>query len=279
MQPQSSEVKPKHQVKQLVDKKPVNAVPAWSKEGATVGTPCKPLVTKVEQPVKQMATPVRDKPPRPTSPLSEASNNKEPESDDPTSKPVSSRMASWQQRVNSSVPAKEEEPTAYSVNARMSAWETMSSANQVSNIKKVDPGNSPTKSSPCRQGPVQSTISKARTITPSKVVKDSIMEKASEIQSIHTPISNQTPNKLQPGQSPAKIGSATKLIHQKLFDQAQHSKADDMAEQIRQQRMAELQTLQNRWHNGVLKEDKPKVMPAIFWALMFIYFVIHFVHV
>jgi hypothetical protein len=42
-----------------------------------------------------------------------------------------------------------------------------------------------------------------------------------------------------------------------------------MAEQIRQQRMAELQTLQNRWHNGVLKEDKPKVMPAIFWALMF----------
>jgi hypothetical protein len=88
--------------------------------------PCKPLVTKVEQPVKQMATPVSDKPPRPTSPLSEASNNKEPESDDPTSKPVSSRMASWQQRVNSSVPAKEEEPTAYSVNARMSAWETMS---------------------------------------------------------------------------------------------------------------------------------------------------------
>jgi hypothetical protein len=47
--------------------------------------------------------------------------------------------------VNSSVPAKEEEPTAYSVNARMSAWETMSSANQVSNIKRVDPGNSPTK--------------------------------------------------------------------------------------------------------------------------------------
>jgi hypothetical protein len=37
MQPQSSEVIPKHQVKQLVDKKPVNFVPAWSKEGATVG--------------------------------------------------------------------------------------------------------------------------------------------------------------------------------------------------------------------------------------------------
>jgi hypothetical protein len=42
-----------------------------------------------------------------------------------------------------------------------------------------------------------------------------------------------------------------------------------MAEQIRQQRMAELQTLQNRWHNGVLKEDKPKVMPAIFNVCLF----------
>ncbi|XP_076111793.1 uncharacterized protein LOC143080032 isoform X3 [Mytilus galloprovincialis] len=251
MEPHSSEVKPKHQVKHLVNKEPVNLP---SRNGTNVGTTCKPVVSKVEQPVKQMATPVNNKPPCKTSSSepSQSNANREPDSDDPASKPVSSRMASWQQRVNSSVPPKEEEPTAYSVTARMSAWETMSSSNQVSNIKKVDPGSSPSKS-PCRQGPIQSNISKARTVTPSKNVKDSIMEKASKIQSsITTPVSN-----LQPGQSPAgKIGSATKMIHQKLFDQVQHSKTGDMADQMRKQRMAELNTLQNRWTNGVLKEDK-----------------------
>lgn len=252
MEPQSSEVRPKHQVKKLVDKEPVNATAASTRNDAVAGSTLTSTVSKVEQPAKQIAKPIDDK----KSDVLQPSTNKEPDSDDPASKPVSSRMASWQQRINSAIPPKEEEPTAYSVNARMSAWETMTSSNQVSNIKKVDPGSSPTKS-PCRQGPIQASI-KGRTVTPSKVVKDSIMEKASKIQqNIATPVSQQTPGKLQPAPSPssAKIGSATKMIHQKLFDQATHSKTADMAEQMRKERMAELNTLQNRWHNGVLKED------------------------
>lgn len=250
MEPQSSDVKPKHQVKKLADKEPVKASTSAKRNNTTAGETFMSSVSKVEQPVKQMATTVGSQP----------SGNREPESDDPAAKPVSSRMASWQQRINSAIPPKEEEPTAYSVNARMSAWETMTSSNQVSNIKKVDPGSSPSKS-PCRQGPIQSSI-KGKTVTPSKVVKESIMEKASKIQhNIATPVSNQTPGKLQPAPSPsnAKIGSATKMIHQKLFDQAAHSKTADIADQMRKERMAELSTLQNRWHNGVLKEDKPQV--------------------
>ena len=38
-----------------------------------------------------------------------------------------------------------------------------------------------------------------------------------------------------------------------------------MAERLRQERMAELQAIQNRWKNGILKDDKEDVQPEEVW--------------
>ncbi|KAL5022215.1 hypothetical protein ScPMuIL_001370 [Solemya velum] len=152
-------------------------------------------------------------------------------------------MATWQQKSAKLEAPKEEEPTAYSVLARMSAWEHMSSAQQVAHIKKVDPeranqmstGPSPLKKTPNNpQSAVKVTASKP----PVRLSPD-----RSSVQA--------TP-------APPPIGSATKLMQQKLIEQTQHTKTDDMAERLRRERMAELQTIQSRWQNGILKDDNSK---------------------
>ncbi|XP_060079914.1 anillin-like isoform X2 [Ylistrum balloti] len=233
----------------------------WEKVSST---PSKTAVTKkVHLPARQLATAVADKPPLPR-PVSVSSQPKEATEssemrEDPASRPVSSRMASWQQRVDDETPQKEEEPTAYSVGARMSAWEDMSSNNKVAHIKKVDPGSSsPTKSPLKTPAPVDKTPNKKnKNLTPHKSFKDSIVEKAGQLKSSPvkcTPVKS-TPVKLQPGASPGKVGSATKMMQQRLLEKAQHSKTDDIADKLRRERMNELATLQNRWQNGILKED------------------------
>ncbi|KAJ8302427.1 hypothetical protein KUTeg_018823 [Tegillarca granosa] len=222
-------------------------------------TPNKATVTKVNMPTRQMATPVSDKPPV-SKPKQESvkaiqeTNQKNGTKNadvsfDPTSQSVATRMASWQQKVADAEPKREEEPTAYSILARMSAWEDMSSANKVSHIKKIDPGASPT-ASPCK--PVQKPVSsvKNKPATPSKFPE---VKPPGKSPNKNIPVIN-TPGKLQPGASPS-VGSATKMMQQKLIEQTQHSKTDDLADKMRKERMAELQSLQNRWHNGVLKED------------------------
>ena len=115
-------------------------------------SPGKATSRRVQQPTRQMATPLADKPPIPRTPASSAASGHGADPDlsisDPAAQPVSSRMATWQQRVSKSTPSKEEEPTAYPVNARMTAWEEMSASNKVSYIKKVDPGSAGSNTSP-----------------------------------------------------------------------------------------------------------------------------------
>ncbi|OWF52128.1 anillin-like isoform X3 [Mizuhopecten yessoensis] len=247
--------------KKAVDpsEKPMSSkLATWEKVSST---PTKTAVAKkVHQPARQMATPVSDKPPlpRPVS-VSKQTTESSEQGGDPASRPVSSRMASWQQRVDDETPQKEEEPTAYSVGARMSAWEDMSSSNQVAHIKKVDPGAcSPTKSPMRTPAPVNKTpAAKNKNLTPRKSFKDSIVEKAGQLKNSpvkSTPVKS-TSVKLQPGASPGKVGSATKMMQQRLLEQAQHSKTDDIADKLRRDRMNELASLQNRWQNGMLKED------------------------
>lgn len=243
---------------------PVSAKKAvWEQK---ISTPTA-LVSKVQHPVRQMATPVSDKPPRPKPPVSDTQIPKatapQPETHvektDPAVQPVSARMASWQQRISESTPKKEEEPTAYSVTARMSAWEEMSSSNKVSYIKKVDPGSvSPGKKSPVK-APVLGSAKKptpvkaigqtyeSKAVTPTKAVKDHLMQKADHIKT-----SMESPQKT--GGNPGKIGSATKMMQQKLLEQANHGKTADVAEKLRKERMEEVQRLQNRHQNGILKE-------------------------
>ncbi|XP_033753795.1 anillin-like [Pecten maximus] len=236
----------------------------WEKVSST---PTKTAVTKkVHLPSRQVATAVTDKPPLPRPVSVSKETDSIEQGDDPASKPVSSRMASWQQRVDEQTPQKEEEPTAYSVGARMSAWEDMSSSNQVAHIKKVDPGaSSPTKSPLKTPAPVNKTPNvKNKNLTPHKSFKDSIVEKAGQLKSSPvkcTPVKS-TPVKLQPGASPGKVGSATKMMQQRLLEQTQHSKTDDIADKLRRDRMNELASLQNRWQNGILKEDmRPTQQP------------------
>ncbi|KAL8608422.1 hypothetical protein ACOMHN_002655 [Nucella lapillus] len=171
----------------------------------------------------------------------------------------------------------DDEPTAHSVSARMSAWEQMSSAQVVSDIKKVQPGSTtPVKTpsgstlgagrSPSRAS-VRATTpsktpsffmpSKSSSLTPSKSFKDSIKERAAQVNPI-TAAEAQQGSGSPPGQtkglSPKKASSAMKAVQQQLVQQTQST---SMAERIRQERMAELQSIQQRWKNGILNEETP----------------------
>ncbi|XP_070199998.1 anillin-like isoform X5 [Littorina saxatilis] len=155
----------------------------------------------------------------------------------------------------------DDEPTAHPVLARMSAWEQMTTANVVSDIKKVRPGDcTPIKTpgpvtpaakrSPVK-GPVFATPGRTNAVTPKKSFKDSINERAAQI----NPNSAAKPdNKTSPSKSlsPRNASSAMKQAQQKLVQQTQST---TMAERLRQERMAELQTIQNRWKNGILKDE------------------------
>ncbi|XP_052230360.1 anillin-like isoform X2 [Dreissena polymorpha] len=196
---------------------------------------------------------------------------------DPAAKPVSDIRASWKEADAKSKPAREEEPTAYSVNDRMSAWETMSSSNQVSNIKKVDPGSN--------KGPTwKPTGTPNKGLTPQKSFKESIEERASQMgrgkaveglpprppapnnSAARSPV--RSPSKVG-GQSPTvrvpspqaasptgRVGGATRSLQQKILEQVQHSKTDMLADKLRQERMAEVNALNNRYQNGILKDDR-----------------------
>ncbi|XP_076470449.1 uncharacterized protein LOC143300571 isoform X2 [Babylonia areolata] len=138
----------------------------------------------------------------------------------------------------------EDEPTAHSVSARMSAWEQISSAQVVSSIKKVKPGDcTPVKTPAAQKSPVKNA-----TGTPAKTcTQDSIKERIAQLSTSATPQKASA----TPGKTPA-VGSATKSAQWQPSQQS----TTDKAQRLRQERMAELQGIQNRWKNGILKDDK-----------------------
>lgn len=162
-------------------------------------------------------------------------------------------------RVRKSV---DDEPTAHSVSARMSAWEQISSANEVSGIKKVRPGDCTPVKTPGPKTPANRSPSKAAKpptgATPGKTpagsgtksFQDSIKERASQV----NPKTASGTGSPQKGAkvSPSKASPAMKSVQQRLVEQTQST---DMAQRLRQERMAELQAIQNRWKNGILRDD------------------------
>ncbi|KAH9515677.1 hypothetical protein Btru_011718 [Bulinus truncatus] len=213
---------------------------------------------------------------------------------DPSELPVSQRMSQMQEKL-SSTPLhgrqQKDEPTAYPVNARMSAWETMTAANNVSNIKKVNPAEcTPVQN---KQRPISSFTPKVNgtnsdvppvappppesksNIAPTKSFRECIEERASKMWSkkgVQLPAKSpekmsastcQSPSKTlvrSPSKvvhSPSKVSVGTKTVHKLLAEQCQESSTTSsaIAAQERASRMAELEAIQNRWKNGVLRED------------------------
>ena len=70
-----------------------------------------------------------------------------------------------------------------------------------------------------------------------------------------SPVKKDQSSPNRPHSSPVKMGSATKTLQQRLIEQTQHSKTDELAEKLRRERMAEVNALQNRYQNGILKEN------------------------
>lgn len=143
----------------------------------------------------------------------------------------------------------DDEPTAHPVSARKSAWEQMSSAQVISDIKKVKPGDCtpvrPMMPAASRQTPGKVT-SATPSLEPKKSFKDSIKEKAAEVNP-----SSATRASATQRLSPKKASEAMKSVQEQLVQKTQST---DMAERLRQERMVELQAIQNRWKNGILNE-------------------------
>ncbi|XP_005093568.1 anillin isoform X3 [Aplysia californica] len=214
---------------------------------------------------------------------------------DPSELPVSQRMSQMQEKLaHVTTPRsqrKDSEPTAFSVGARMSAWETMTSSNQVSDIKKVNPADATPKSkakvagttaTPRPNAPVYSQPAPSnpppppatpKGLTPGKSFKESIQDKASEVwarkgvavtstsPSKSCPEKTQTPAKRGTSptkiHSPTKVSTGTKIVQQRLAEVTHDSSTScsALAAQSRAARLAELEAIQGRWKNGVLKED------------------------
>ncbi|XP_041375110.1 anillin-like isoform X2 [Gigantopelta aegis] len=223
------------------------------------------------------STPVQNTPSAPAPPASTGDV-------DPAMLPVSARMAKWQEKT--AAPPVEEEPTAYSVIARMSAWEHMSSNNQVCHIKKVDPSLvivSPSKQipdkPPAQQVPRSPSVPKAavpskiatpsKPLTPTKSFKESISEQIQQMKSGQSPgpkspqaVPPKSPAKTMP-LSPSNASNSMKTVHQRLMEQTHSSsKSKEIENKIRQERMAELRCIQNRWKNGILKEESSTDKPG-----------------
>ncbi|CAL1539975.1 unnamed protein product [Lymnaea stagnalis] len=211
---------------------------------------------------------------------------------DPSELPVAQRMSQMQEKL-SNTPAlqrKNDEPTAFPVGARMSAWEVMTAANNVSNIKKVNPGDVTPVANKTR--PVSAFTPKpagapteipvnpppppqaVKSITPAKSFRECIEEKANKIlqkgvqppsnshgaQAVATSQSPIKPLVRSPSKvvhSPSKVSAGTKNVQKLLAERCQDSTTTSsaIAAQERAQRMAELDAIQNRWKNGVLRED------------------------
>ncbi|XP_029642281.1 anillin isoform X2 [Octopus sinensis] len=170
--------------------------------------------------------------------------NKRRESFEPTSQSVSKRMAEWQKKVNTLEAVTEKEPTAYPVNARMSAWEQVTASGSTESNKMIKP---------------KGTTLPCPTTTPSRPVSANIPKSPGMSRKFESPVvrSNSIESKSKP-LSPSKASCAMKAIQQRLFETQQSTTTHSMAEKIRQERMAELKVLENRWHNGILKDNTVK---------------------
>ncbi|GFO20716.1 actin-binding protein anillin [Plakobranchus ocellatus] len=204
---------------------------------------------------------------------------------DPSELPVSQRMSQMQEKLSKK---HHDEPTAYSVGARMSAWEDMTSANKVSDVKKVDPSQTtpfssnkprptsvvtpkfnasvpvtpksisapPETISGIPQNPPPPPALPSKTIAASKSFKESIEEKAAEV-SKRTGLLYSKCSPVKSVTSPKTVSSGTKGVQQLLAERCQASTTtcSQMAAQNRAARAAELAALSNRYKNGILRDD------------------------
>lgn len=171
----------------------------------------------------------------------------------------------------------EDEPTAHPVSARMSAWEQISSANVVSNIKKVNPGDcTPLKTCPKTPSQVESKSVKVvgdlgkppiratpvKGASASKSFHDDIKERVAKLNSQST--SDNTASETKTvckgmNLTSTKSSPVVKFVQQHLNEDSQNkNQTSDKALRLREERMAELNAIQNRWKNGILKEDDTK---------------------
>ena len=124
-------------------------------------------------------------------------------------------------------------------------------------------------SSPVPKAPVPSKIvTPSKPVTPAKSFKESISERFQQMKSGQSPgpkspraMPSVSPTKTTP-LSPSRASSSVKTVHQRLMEQTHNSsKSKDIENKIRQERMAELRCIQNRWKNGILKEESSTVTP------------------
>lgn len=175
-------------------------------------------------------------------------------------------MVFWQQRTLEFISRKEEEFIVYFVIVRMLVWEEMLFSNKVFYIKKVDFGSVFLGKKFLVKvfvfGSVKKFISvkvigqilENKVVILIKVVKDYLMQKVDYIKVLMDSL-------YQIGGNLGKIGSVIKMMQQKLFEQVIYGKIVDVVEKLRRERMEEVQKIQYRYDNGILKEGRlEKVM-------------------
>lgn len=205
-----------------------------------------PISTATPSPLKKDISSVQftPEPPVQCAAVTRVKENKNRrESFEPTRESVSKRMADWQKKVAAVDNTKEKEPTAYPVNARMSAWEKVTCSGNTPVNKMIKP-----------QGNVLPTAGRPQTnicTIPSKpfVPKSPVAARKIEVSPVKS-----DPSVSAKALSPAKASCAMKAIHQRLFESQNQNTTHSLAEKIRQERMAELKVIENRWQNGLLKE-------------------------
>lgn len=169
--------------------------------------------------------------------------------DEPTAKPLSARLAAWQETTGKVTQGKADCSTSQPVSATMANWQ-----------KKIDKENSEAKKAPLGptvkppSGVTHSLAGTRNPVTRGNDFQEVMAKRAAAVDqhSVGLAASPQKSGVLSPG----KVGTATQSIHQRLEHLQNSWQSNEIALKIKQQKHTELAQLENRWKNGILADDK-----------------------
>ncbi len=223
----------------------------------------------------------------PTAPVSSPAKAKT-SAREPTAQPVSARLASWKQKEG----PKEEapDPASQPVSARLAGWQTRvdtvekeksgggyntlkkrgkAAGGQAANAPMPRRDHSPQKtvepteqSMQSRKNLWQQRVEQTETSTPRPqgFVGSAVKQAATSPIKSRREVSPAKPKSASPMRnqtsvSPRKVAPGAQNIQEKLTALQESWKGNEIAEKIRKEREAEMAALNNRWQNGVLRED------------------------
>lgn len=144
----------------------------------------------------------------------------------------------------------ENEPTKKSVSARLAAWQQ-----KVEKVENDGQSALPTALAKVLTNQEGQGKKLASTWKPRPAERGGMVHSAAKHQKTPSP-------QKSPAKSPSKMGPGTRSIQEKLVQLQGCWSENSIVEKAREERKQELDAINNRWKNGILKEDREEPQPT-----------------